>query len=129
MSSTLIVFSHNFLTSFYVPGPVLGDSFISTSQQPSDLGIIAPFYRGRDGVQEVYSESNLAKAKQPRCGWAYSQTQTNLQGQCFSYCPSLHPHIPSGKQNPISFLIQDRYLNPIFMRTANNISITITLFR
>lgn len=42
MSSTLIVFSHNFLTSFYVPGPVVGDLFISTSQQPYDVGIISP---------------------------------------------------------------------------------------
>ena len=42
MSSTLIVFSHNFLTSFYVPGPVVGDLFIPTSQQPYDVGIISP---------------------------------------------------------------------------------------
>ena len=37
----------------------------------------ALFYRGRDGVQGVDTESKLAKAKQSRYGWVCSETQIN----------------------------------------------------
>lgn len=42
LSTSSYKYSHHFLINYYVPGLVLGDLFIWTSQQPYDRGIISP---------------------------------------------------------------------------------------
>lgn len=83
-------------------------------------------------LQEVYSESNLAKANIPGCGWVHPHTQTSQSPRPVPLMhPRLHPHL--GNETPVSFLLQDRYLKLIYIHEHSkqypDFPIIVTLFR
>lgn len=90
----------------------------------------AAFYRERLEVREVYSESGLAESQTVpvRLGWSSTQTSQSPRPVLF-ILPHCIPTFPLENETLVSFLIQNGHLSSVFMRTANNIPITVTLFR